>query len=77
MEKLKVGQKVTYIPHNQVVEVIYVTPYHDSDDKHAVNFIKTKNGIIMPVPVAVQDKYLSTAPPVKTSVVKKIFGGKA
>jgi hypothetical protein len=42
-----------------------------------VNFIKTKNGIIMPVPVAVQDKYLSTAPPVKTSVVKKIFGGKA
>lgn len=74
MTKLKAGQKVTYKPHNAQVTVIHVTPYHDDADQHAVNYIKTANGIIMPIPVPVQDEYLTTAPPVKVSAIKKIFG---
>lgn len=78
MTKFKAGQKLTYKPHNAEVEVIHNTlkPAGVNADE-AVVFIKTKNGIIMPVPVEVQDEYLTTAPPVKVGVVKKLFGKNA
>lgn len=61
--KYKKDQPVTYIPLNRRAVVEHVTPYHDADDQHAAVTIRLDTGDIRTIPVAVQEKYLTTEPP--------------
>lgn len=73
--KYRIGQKPTYKPLNQTVTVVHVTPYHDDADKYAVVYVRKATGEILPVPVAVQDEYLTLDPPRKTGPgLKNLFG---
>lgn len=61
--KYKENQEITYIPLNQRVVVEHVTPYHDADDQHATVTVRLRSGDLRTVPVAKQEKYLTTDPP--------------
>lgn len=77
MENYKPGQKLTYLPHNQQVEVIHNTLKAGGvNSDEAVVFVKNKTGFILAVPVAVQDTYLTTAPPKKLPPAKKVVASK-
>jgi hypothetical protein len=77
MENYKPGQKLTYLPHNKSVEVIHNTLKAGGvNSDEAVVFVKNSTGFILAVPVAVQDKYLTTAPPKKLAPVKKTVAAK-
>lgn len=73
--KYKKGQLLTYKPLNQRVTVVHVTPYHESGDEHALVIVRKYTGDLMPVPVAIQDEYLTLDPPRKTGPgLKNLFG---
>ena len=62
--KYKKDQPVTYIPLQKRAVVDHVTPYHDADDQHATVTIRLlDSGDLRTVPVAVQDKYITTEAP--------------
>lgn len=62
MAKYKVGQELTYLPSRSKCKVVHVTPYHDSEDQHAMITVELSNGDTRTFAVAVQDDYLSTQP---------------
>ena len=65
--KYHIGDTPTYIPLNQIVTVVNVTPYHESDDPHAFVTVELKSGDLRTIPVARQDKYLTSQPPKKVT----------
>ena len=68
MAKYQEGNILTYKPLNQTCTVVNVTPYHESSDPHAFVTVELKNGDLRSVPVAKQDKYLTTDPPKKLRI---------
>lgn len=72
--KYREGQTLTYKPLNQTVTVEHVTPYHESDDPHAFVTVSLKNGDLRQVPVKSQDKFLTTDPPKRYSVLQLVTG---
>lgn len=65
--KYRIGDTPTYIPLNQTATVVNVTPYHESDDPHAFVTIELKSGDLRNIPVARQEKYLTSEPPKKVT----------
>lgn len=64
--KYKADQILTYIPKNQRVTVVHVTPYHEDGDPDAFVTVQLADGDLRSIPVALQDRFLTVAPPKKT-----------
>ena len=72
MAKYKEGQQLSFLPARVSCKVVHVTPYHESDDPHAMITVELTNGDVRTFPVAVQDNYLSTIPAERPR--KKLLG---
>lgn len=69
--KYKKGQKLTYKPGNAVVTVIHNTLNAGGvNAEEATVWIETKQGSPIAIPVAEQDRYLTTEPPKKGFLAK-------
>lgn len=64
IHKYKKGDKPTYKPGNAVVTVIHTTLKGGGvNADEAIVWIETKQGTPVAIPVAEQDRYLTTEPP--------------
>lgn len=62
--KYKVGQKLTHIHLNQEVTVVHSTLKPGGVNyEEAFVTVRTKQNTLIPIPVEIQDDYLTTAPP--------------